>query len=754
MKILMVTMSMDIGGAETHILELCRELASLGHSITLASFGGVYVEELEKYGVRHVCLPLNTKNLAKVGKAYRGLKRLILEEEFDLVHAHARIPAFICGLLWDTVRLSGGRKFRFVTTSHLNFSVNPLWRRISRWGERVMAVSDDIVEYMISEYGYPRDRIHVTINGIDMEKFSAEIPYDGILAEHSLEKSRRRIVYMSRLDADRSDPAHRLIAIAPKLYEKYPDCDILIVGGGGELEEIRNKADAVNAGVGRKIITVTGGVSNTNEYVAAATVFVGVSRSVLEAMSAAKPVIVAGNQGALGIFDESKIKTAVNTNFCCRGCALETEETLLDDLSTLLDMSESALEEIGRYNREFVKARYTAQKMAQDYVEMYETLLASPIPFYGKPDVLVSGYYGFGNLGDESLLDIITSSIAETIPNVKIAALTRHPKRDQRKRGIRCVSRFNPFAVFRAVRHSKLLISGGGSLLQDKTSSRSLRYYASVIKMAENVGTKTFVMANGIGPISSESGRKLTGKVVGDADRISVRDAESAVELVRLGVASDKIKRTADPAFLIRPIEGETLEKVLERIGICGRYFAVSIRPMVAEAEPQDADIRNAGLLADLLTRTAKKHGLVPLIIPMQPPIDLPICELTAKKYRENSGENAVIYCPDSAPELMGVLSRAEFAVGMRLHLIIFASSAGVPVIALSYDPKVSSTMAYLDQPYCVDMNDDYAADLDRHIEDVIEHTAEIRAGLKLKAESMRALARDDLKTVAELLKN
>ena len=159
MKILMVTMSMNIGGAETHILELCRELISRGESVTLASFGGVYADEAVRFGVRHVTLPLNTKKPAAVMKAYRGLRKLILEERFDVVHAHARIPAFICGLLHDHLRLDG-YKFRFVTTAHLDFSTNALWRRISRWGERVMVVSDDIADYMVTEYAYSRDYLH------------------------------------------------------------------------------------------------------------------------------------------------------------------------------------------------------------------------------------------------------------------------------------------------------------------------------------------------------------------------------------------------------------------------------------------------------------------------------------------------------------------------------------------------------------------------------------------------------------------
>ena len=124
----MVTMGLGIGGAETHIVELSRALSRLGHEITVASAGGIYVDELEGCGVRHVTLPLNTKKPAALRQSYRGLCELISSGGFDIVHGHARIPNFI---------LSRVRKkipFRFVTTAHLDFKVNFIYRMITRWG--------------------------------------------------------------------------------------------------------------------------------------------------------------------------------------------------------------------------------------------------------------------------------------------------------------------------------------------------------------------------------------------------------------------------------------------------------------------------------------------------------------------------------------------------------------------------------------------------------------------------------------------
>lgn len=756
MKILMVTMSMNIGGAETHILELCRELKKRGCEITLASFGGVYADELEACGIECVKLPLNTKRPSAVLAAYRGLEKLIKDGNYDIVHAHARIPAFITGLLHDRMIDGHGRKFRFVTTAHLNFSVNPIWRKISRWGEQVMAVSHDIGDYLEEEYGYPKSKIHYTINGVDTGKFSADIPIDGILAQHGLERGRLRIVYMSRLDADRADPAYRLLSIAPRIAKKYPSADIVIVGGGTEFDTLKETADAVNKNAGRNLITMTGPVSNTNEYCAASDIFIGVSRSALEAMSAAKPVIVAGNQGSIGIFDESKVGCAVNTNFCCRGLELESEEKLLADISELVDIGDDGRRKMGEYNREFIYQNYTARRMADDYMKMYEKTLLSPVQFKGQSDAVLSGYYGFGNLGDESLLEIITSKLAEEADGVKLAALTKNPRRDSKRTGLKCVSRFNPFSFGKEIKGAKALISGGGSLLQDSTSSRSLRYYAAVIGCAESAaGTKTCIFANGIGPISDPANKKLAKKVIDDADYVSVRDSDSADEMERLGVERALVHITADPAFLIEPADGTKIASMLCSMGIADneRFFAISLRTM-GRLKKKGGDPTDETIIAEgvrLCTETARKYGYRPMILPMQGMHDMDICRRIAE---EISG--SVVYTPTDAAELIGILSRAEFVVGMRLHSIIFASSAGVPVIGLSYDPKVKSLMRELGQEFIVALDREqpiFSDDAMKYIDKIHDGRNAIVENLKKSAAVMREKSMEDIRRAAAIIK-
>ncbi|MBQ3179691.1 MAG: polysaccharide pyruvyl transferase CsaB [Clostridia bacterium] len=764
MNILMVTMQMQIGGAETHILELCRALVHRGHHITLASNGGVYADMLEKEGVELVTLPLHTKSPGAVAASFAGLDRCIRQGnawgDYDLVHAHARIPAWICGGLWDRYRKHplkrNGKEvplFRFVTTAHLNFSINPLWRRISRWGERTMSVSEDIVDYLVDEYGFARERIQTTINGIDLEKFSPDTDFTPILEEFGLERNRRRLVYMSRLDEDRAAYAYTVARIAPALAKNHPDLDILIVGGGTEEAAIRNLAEQANEKAGRRIVTMTGGRADINRFCAAADVFVGVSRSVLEAMAAAKPVIVAGNQGALGIFDESKLADAMDTNFCCRGCGDFTDEQLLAEIETMLAESPETLSERGNWCRDVIKQYYTAERMAGDYEELYTRAMASPVVSDGESDVILSGYYGFGNMGDESLLSVISASLAKACPGVKITALTRFPKKDAYRTGLRCVNRMKLFSVWREMGRGKLFLSGGGSLLQDATSGKSLQYYTLLLSLAKKRGMQTMVYANGIGPIRREKNRALTGKTVSACDRISVRDPDSLEELAAMGVDRAKIRLSADPAFLLVPPAKEERTKILRRLGLAdleeGRYVVLSLRRL-GRGREHEGDIRLAGEAGKLCDILQQKFGLTAVLVPMQPQNDAAICAMAA----EGASADVRTIHPVSAEDMLAVTAGAKMAVGMRLHCLIYAAAAGVPVIGLSYDPKIDALMKCLHQPYVYDAGTAEAETLAAAVEEVLQKEDAVRETIREAAELMRERCMEDVKTAAGIIKN
>ena len=172
MRILMATMSFDIGGAETHILELCRELCRLGHEVTVVSKGGVFVDSLTKSGIRHVTAPLHKKDPLSLLKSRRIIEGVIREEKPRVIHSHARIASMI------TCDLAKKYDIPFVTTFHYTF--DPVWylKMLTRTGERMLAVSDDLKKYLIDVYGRDADKIGVTVNGIEIEQFEGKTRTD------------------------------------------------------------------------------------------------------------------------------------------------------------------------------------------------------------------------------------------------------------------------------------------------------------------------------------------------------------------------------------------------------------------------------------------------------------------------------------------------------------------------------------------------------------------------------------------------
>lgn len=368
-NILMLLMKLDIGGAETHVVELSKELKKRGYNIIIASNGGAYEKELEDTKIKHYNVPLQNKNPKNVLKSYKLIKEIISSEKIDIVHSHARIPSFIAGKLHKTM------KFPFVTTAHWVFTTKFGLKYITDWGQRTIAVSEDIKEYLIKNYKMPEENITVTVNGIDTERFSPDVNTDEIRKELDIKDDDRVVVYVSRMDEDRSLAAHMLINEIPKLDNIIDNIKLVVVGDGNDYENIKNEADGVNEELGRKAVITVGARTDIDKFVALAELCVGVSRAALEAMAAGKPTIIAGNEGYIGLFDESKAELAYSTNFCCRGCEMTTPEALSQAVGGFFGLWDDDKEKIAKYSREYVKSRYSLKRMADDAEKAYKEVL-------------------------------------------------------------------------------------------------------------------------------------------------------------------------------------------------------------------------------------------------------------------------------------------------------------------------------------------------------------------------------------------
>ena len=760
MRVLMTTMKLDIGGAETHIIELSKSLSRRGIEVTVASNGGAYEKELKEAGIKHVKIPFHSKSPACMYRAYKRLKALIFKERFDVVHAHARIPAFLCALLHRRYH------FRFVTTAHWVFSTQFPYNLLTRWGDRSLAVSDDIKQYLIDSYGIKPDNIRVTINGIDLDKFSKDTDFSQIAEEFSLGRNKTRIVYVSRMDEDRSLAAHKLIEATSDLYSQIENLEIVIVGGGNDYDNVKAEADAVNAALGKRLIITTGSRTDINRFTAAGDIFIGVSRAALEAMACEKPSIIAGNEGYIGIFDEDKLKVSIDTNFCCRGCEMTETEKLKNDILTLLNASPEERARLGKYARETVGKYYSIDTMADDAVKMYvsiiknslvnevsvdefhnigEYLISNPLRNRDiSSDIMISGYYGFGNSGDDSILYAIIRELRTICPDIKIVTLSNTPRETAKLYSVESIHRFNLFSIFRRMRHTKLLISGGGSLIQDVTSTKSLSYYLLIIRLATMLGKKTMLYANGIGPINNTSNFAKIRKVLNDTDLITLREPSSAEELVRFGVDGPKVSVTADPAFNLFPADDSEISDLLSRSGLSPetKFCAVAIRPFKTTSK------NFCNQIAEAANYAKSKYNLETVFLLMQPQLDTKITQATA-----DLTEGAHIIDGNPTPaQILGIISKSEFVLGMRLHTLIYAAKCKTPVIGIVYDPKVEAMMEYMGQRLRVPTENPNPLTLCRYIDEIMQNRDRIRENLAVVSDNSSKMALTNAKLALELI--
>ena len=165
-------------------------------------------------------------------------------------------------------------------------------------------------------------------------------------------------------------------------------------------------------------------------------------------------------------------------------------------------------------------------------------------------DIIISGYYELGNSGDEALLESIVKDLKSINPDITITALSGDAMQTKARYGIRTVNRFNLFSIIREFRSAKLLLSGGGTLIQDATSTKSLVYYLGIISLAKKMGLKTMLYANGMGPIKDKNIKKVN-RVLEKTDLITLRENVSLEEIKRCKITTPKVMVTADPALIL-----------------------------------------------------------------------------------------------------------------------------------------------------------------------------------------------------------
>jgi polysaccharide pyruvyl transferase CsaB len=295
----------------------------------------------------------------------------------------------------------------------------------------------------------------------------------------------------------------------------------------------------------------------------------------------------------------------------------------------------------------------------------------------GKMRALLSGYYGKGNGGDEALLATLLQMLP---PDVTPVVLSGNPEETQLRYGVESYNRMAVFPVLKALRSCDALIWGGGSLIQDVTSTISPFYYGGLMTLAQVMGLKTVAWGQGIGPLLHPQTRWLAKQNFASCTKISVRDRSSAALLADWQIPC---LLAPDPVWALES------KPVPELGNLPAPRVAVTLRN-----HPQLTPTRLENLTRALVDFQKATQTFI-LLLPFQKSEDLSI----AQKIQPQLKDCSQIFCLEDPQLLKGVFRGVEMAIGMRLHSLIMAASEGCRCFALSYDPKVNRLMEDLAMP-------------------------------------------------------
>lgn len=276
---------------------------------------------------------------------------------------------------------------------------------------------------------------------------------------------------------------------------------------------------------------------------------------------------------------------------------------------------------------------------------------------------IVSGYIGFDNFGDELIARVLTDKLKSEGAE-EITLISSNPVITAKRYGVKSC---NMLKFWNSLKNSDILISGGGSLLQDVTSLKSLIYYLLVIYSAIILRKKVIIYAQGIGPINSLIGKVLTKYALKRAEKISVRDTKSQELLRSWGVCSELVN---DPVLDLKFECKNKTGTVGVQLRNCAGLNEIFLNNLANEVSKRFVD---------------KKIE----VISLQDSADSKICHEFQNMLKARGIENAVVCEKLELDDVIEHITNLEYLVSMRFHACVVGIKSGIKTLAINYDPKV-----------------------------------------------------------------
>lgn len=366
-----------------------------------------------------------------------------------------------------------------------------------------------------------------------------------------------------------------------------------------------------------------------------------------------------------------------------------------------------------------------------------------------RSKVLISGYYGFDNLGDEAILEEICNELKQLCSPDDIYVLSANPELTTKRYGVRALSRNNLLKIWSLLKTSRLLVSGGGGLFQNSRNLASILFYGLNIAIAKIVGCKVMIYAQGIGPLQGVAAQGLTKQFFRMADLVSVRDDASMKLLSDWGVNG---QRTADPVWSLD--ESSLPSAVMEAISLLATqplterpFVALSLRPSGSLGQ------KHLMVLADAIVDFVDPE-LVVLLVPLQKEQDLPLL-LSFQKLLSERGRVSHILDTDGIEkpsQWLALFSYCRVVVAMRLHALILALKKAVPVAGIAYDPKVSQLLTEFEQPILILRKECDDTQWRQSVESLVNKSDSLSKTAKTRSDLAKKLSCGNFQLLAKIL--
>ena len=299
-------------------------------------------------------------------------------------------------------------------------------------------------------------------------------------------------------------------------------------------------------------------------------------------------------------------------------------------------------------------------------------------------NVLISGYYGFNNTGDEAMIETMSTLLAKR--DCSLIVLSSNPDKTKELYNVRAYNRFKLSEIIKAIKKADLVISGGGTLFQDITSKKSIWYYLGIVKLAQFFHKKIIVAYQGMGPIETKMYRRMTKKTLNQKSVkfVGMRDKQAIDYAKEIGIKEDKIVFSSDMIFMMTPPAKERIDKIINdnvlNLQEGQKLVGFSVR------EWKDKDRTDA--LAEAADLIVERYNARIVFFPFHKPKDAEISKIIIHKMKH---EDKACLMPNRylPSEILGAMGRMDVNIGVRLHSLIFSAISNVPTIGISYDPKV-----------------------------------------------------------------